>query len=302
MIYFTGDRFIDLVRLLQISVDWHKMYNETIDIVDNRKQVSDVVPDDEGWIAWSGGECPIPDTKAGEYEIRFKNGEIDGGCCDATHWVWRHNSSDCDYDIGAYRLVKPDHSQFANSEQKDDRINGMEATHIYFDEAKDIDETAFNSLTGVIRYPGKVQVHKVVKDAIDKVEKELKLLKKPDWSTAPEWANYWAVDLSGLARWYKDEPVGWCSVWVAVGKNRAATNCHLGYQVSDWDKTLQKRPVSEQKDYPVMEGFYKRTKHCRPPWGNVRIQRRDKSFSDGQVQDFYWYENGMDTIIGWKYI
>lgn len=29
---------------------------------------------------------------------------------------------------------------------------------------------------------------------------------KPDWSKAPAWANYWAVDIDGSAYWYAKEP------------------------------------------------------------------------------------------------
>lgn len=241
MSYFTGNRLRDLFMLLQISLEWGRLYPENLDIVDNSKQEDDDLPDTDGvldaqgWITWKGGECPIPDAKVGEYEIRFGNGEIKAGdICDAIHWHWEHIFNGADYNIVAYRLVKPDHSQLANSEQNDDRITGMEATHIWFDEAKDIDETVFNSLTGVIRYPGKVRVYKVVKDAIDKVEKEINLLKK---------------------------------------------------------------------DYPVMEGFHKHdcNKWRSIPFGiRVRVQRRDKSFSEGSSAGFNWHENGMNTIIGWK--
>lgn len=30
---------------------------------------------------------------------------------------------------------------------------------------------------------------------------------KPDWTKAPEWANYWAVDEDGLSYWYRLEPI-----------------------------------------------------------------------------------------------
>lgn len=124
MSYFTGNRLRDLFMLLQISFDWGRLYPEHLDIVDNSKQEDDAlpdtdgVPDAQGWITWEGGECPIPDAKVGEYEIRFGNGEINAGdICDAIHWHLEHIFNGADYNIVAYRLVKPDHSQVVNSEQ-----------------------------------------------------------------------------------------------------------------------------------------------------------------------------------------
>jgi hypothetical protein len=29
---------------------------------------------------------------------------------------------------------------------------------------------------------------------------------QPDWSGAPDWANFWAADSDGYAYWYRDEP------------------------------------------------------------------------------------------------
>ena len=29
---------------------------------------------------------------------------------------------------------------------------------------------------------------------------------QPDWSKAPAWANFWAVDSDGYAYWYRDQP------------------------------------------------------------------------------------------------
>lgn len=29
---------------------------------------------------------------------------------------------------------------------------------------------------------------------------------QPNWSGAPDWANFWAADSDGYAYWYRDEP------------------------------------------------------------------------------------------------
>ena len=33
---------------------------------------------------------------------------------------------------------------------------------------------------------------------------------QPDWSCAPDWANFWAVDSDGYAYWYRDQPIFDC--------------------------------------------------------------------------------------------
>jgi len=58
----------------------------------------------DGWIEWSGGECPIPKARQGEYQIRFRNGIFGRSeSMMARDWSWRDSSSD--YSIVAYRLL-----------------------------------------------------------------------------------------------------------------------------------------------------------------------------------------------------
>ena len=47
------------------------------------------------------------------------------------------------------------------------------------------------------------------KDALDKlaaIAQDVALSPEPDWSTAPEWARWWAVDADGLECWYENKP------------------------------------------------------------------------------------------------
>jgi len=60
----------------------------------------------EGWIEWDGGECPIPWAKAGEFEVKFRDGSLnEDKCMDAIDWgsCWEKDNV-CD-DIVAYRLL-----------------------------------------------------------------------------------------------------------------------------------------------------------------------------------------------------
>jgi hypothetical protein len=65
-------------------------------------------PDNDGWIAWRGGECPMaPATLA---EVRYRCNAYDTGkACD---FRWTHTPADVsdhvDYDIVAYRVVPPE--------------------------------------------------------------------------------------------------------------------------------------------------------------------------------------------------
>ena len=60
--------------------------------------------DADGWIPWSGGECPL------EYGVihhaRFRDGCESALDADAPGWLgWKHRGAD--FDIIAYRVVKP---------------------------------------------------------------------------------------------------------------------------------------------------------------------------------------------------
>ena len=74
---------------------------------------------------------------------------------------------------------------------------------------------------------------------------------QPDWSGAPDWANFWAADSDGYAYWYRDEPTynakygGWLRTlgeepdvsfdlcWPPEGFDN---------QNIDWASTLRSRP------------------------------------------------------------
>ncbi len=46
-------------------------------------------PDADGWIAWNGGECPVPDGV--RFQIRMRDGAIVAGY-PGPHWDWRERS------------------------------------------------------------------------------------------------------------------------------------------------------------------------------------------------------------------
>ena len=61
--------------------------------------------DEDGWIPWSGGECPL--DLLTQVDVRYRNGgELMGigSTCLAGAYDWSHDERD--YDIIAYRIVK----------------------------------------------------------------------------------------------------------------------------------------------------------------------------------------------------
>jgi hypothetical protein len=74
----------------------------------------------------------------------------------------------------------------------------------------------------------------------------------PDWSTAPEWAQWWAVDADGQALWFAEQPAVNGSEWFPGDEayessdgwdvDGGITDIPLGV---DWRQTLQRRPVQQ---------------------------------------------------------
>lgn len=61
-----------------------------------------------------------------------------------------------------------------------------------------------------------------------------------DWSQAPDWANWWAMDERHKGTfWYEDEPMPGRETW---GSNDEYTDApDFGYK-GDWKQSLRKRP------------------------------------------------------------
>ena len=62
--------------------------------------------DADGWIPWSGGECPV-ETPAHNLFIRFRSGkEASDHASRAQSYVWQYEGKAHPADIIAYRIVK----------------------------------------------------------------------------------------------------------------------------------------------------------------------------------------------------
>jgi hypothetical protein len=58
----------------------------------------------------------------------------------------------------------------------------------------------------------------------------------PDWSLAPDWAQWWALDDHKRAWWYENEPAADTSDWVSRGRAE-----FIAYKYRGWRKTLTQR-------------------------------------------------------------
>ena len=67
----------------------------------------------------------------------------------------------------------------------------------------------------------------------------------PDWSSAPEWAQWWAVDADGAPYWFECKPISGDAKWVQIHQQwardkRLYVDLPLGI---DWRETLVARPT-----------------------------------------------------------
>jgi hypothetical protein len=73
---------------------------------------------------------------------------------------------------------------------------------------------------------------------------------QPDWSQAPKWAMWWAVDANGYPMWYMHEPFIQDAMWMWQDNDGLASGIpsrHLPQSIelpigTDWRTTLRQRP------------------------------------------------------------
>lgn len=63
---------------------------------------------------------------------------------------------------------------------------------------------------------------------------------QPDWSVAPDWANWWVMDADGDAAWCEEKPIKAKDFWYGKEGNSSSFN----YQ-GNWQDSLRKRPSNK---------------------------------------------------------
>ena len=64
---------------------------------------------------------------------------------------------------------------------------------------------------------------------------------QPDWSQAPDWANWWAMDMDKNCYWYGDKLHLGDVEWDRHSIGKSFKSKHYGY-TGDWRNSLRKRP------------------------------------------------------------
>ena len=64
---------------------------------------------------------------------------------------------------------------------------------------------------------------------------------QPDWSQAPYWANWWAMDMDKNCYWYEDKLHLGDVEWDRHSIGKSFKSKHYGY-TGDWRNSLRKRP------------------------------------------------------------
>lgn len=102
------------IILDDLAIDHRKRFDTGVKITREQYEAA-LAAKNEGWIEWSGGECPPVSTNT-VVDVKFKNGNVQSGY-PAGEYSWEHVWQDCN--IIAYRLHKP---QDANSRANDERL------------------------------------------------------------------------------------------------------------------------------------------------------------------------------------
>lgn len=81
-----------------------------------------------------------------------------------------------------------------------------------------------------------------------------------DWSKAPKWAGWWALDKCGNAIWYEEKPEPRkCGSWSTNKNGRTSLDLNA---CPHWGETLQKRP----KKLEIKAGGIYRTRGGKKAW------------------------------------
>lgn len=95
------------------SQDWEDLLTELDSLYAEApiaQPASEQKPDDDGWIGWNGGECPIQPGE--EFSVKLANGEEYIGGVDPA-WNWSHDDPFCEpiiaYCITSKQATKPDY-------------------------------------------------------------------------------------------------------------------------------------------------------------------------------------------------
>lgn len=86
-----------------------------------------------------------------------------------------------------------------------------------------------------------------------------------DWGNAPEWANWWAMDATGTAYWYAEEPKLKAGKAYFQADYGFQERCH--YKIPGWKCSRQQRPAPVAHPHAEMMAKYAEVAARRvAPW------------------------------------
>ena len=72
---------------------------------------------------------------------------------------------------------------------------------------------------------------------------------QPDWSEAPKWAQWWAVDANEESYWFESHPQIDTTFWMPLGDCKSISDAFVALLLGiDWRTTLRKRPQEVSDD------------------------------------------------------
>lgn len=91
-------------------------------------------------------------------------------------------------------------------------------------------------------YPCKPDIFEATYEPVDS---PAQVAPQPDWTQAPAWAQWWAVDATGAANWYasKPETADDVPMWWSDDRNLPDLPDMFGI---DWRTTLRRRPAGQE--------------------------------------------------------
>ena len=114
------------IFLDQLAAD-HRKHGEKGTKITREQCEAALAAKNEGWIEWSGGECPVPrgtlvDVKylCGDVNRHIKAGEPDSSGSIDTAFAVRWSKLGAEYDIIAYRLHQPQEAEQAKADEEAD--------------------------------------------------------------------------------------------------------------------------------------------------------------------------------------
>lgn len=96
-------------------------------------------------------------------------------------------------------------------------MTNLQIAEQYFERAQEVDE---HGMTVVAELYERRAILHYVRHIAYRLEAAQGVTPQPDWSQAPEWAQWWTIDADGEISYWQDEPAleRWTAMWYIEGE------------------------------------------------------------------------------------